>query len=410
LNKDVRRDALAALKKGQIAIVSHQDAVRSYNDIYAASLNGMFKGMAIDEPQELASKSVTGNMSASVRKLTRLETVKNRIALTATPARDNIVEAFDLANWASHKAKSLGPRSRFQRIYGGYGSGTNAQDATLQQMIYHEISPYTSGGKITQPNFKVNRNDVIVKKTNIQNNNMKAIEKNADKFVDEHKAKFIAEIKDNPEELRKWQKKGSGWEKEAGIKAGKKAKDILMKLHDNNLEGIHDKMAWKDNPKISEGVKNILGSPDKKHVIFLDNQSQRTAIFNGLIESGLTENQIENIASTTMSSRISGAKMGERAKNFKNNKDVRVIFIDKQSASGYNLQTGDQLHVLGTPSDAANYLQAQGRLARMPRTGDVDVKTYKYSDVPFEDQKWSRIDTQMKILRATAPAMFVGGK
>ena len=65
---------------------------------------------------------------------------------------------------------------------------------------------------------------------------------------------------------------------------------------------------------------------------------------------------------------------------------------------------------MGTPSDAANYLQAQGRIARMPRKGDVNVRTYRYGDVPFEDQKWLKIDTQLKVLKAVAPGMFAGGK
>ena len=108
-----------------------------------------------------------------------------------------------------------------------------------------------------------------------------------------------------------------------------------------------------------------------------------------------------------MADRIPGGEMSKRVTEFRKNKDIKVLFIDKQSASGYNLQEGNTLHVLGTPSDAANYLQAQGRLARMPRIGDVAVRTYKYSDVPFEDQKWMKIDAGIKILQATSPGLFV---
>jgi len=407
LNKDKRAEILASIKPGQIAVISHRDAVYSYYTLEAASSNGLFKGMVIDEPQELASKSVTGNMSASVRKLTKLP-VDNRIALTATPARDNLIEAYDLANWASHHDKSLGPRTRFQKIYGGYGSGTNAQDSTLQQMIYHEIAPFISGGKISSKNFKVKKDTVTVAKSEAQNNNMRTIEKNADKYIESEKQKYINAIESNTEDLQKWTNKhGNQWKAQAAIKAGKIAKETLLRQHDDNLEGTYAETEWKDNPKVSANIKNIMSAPEKKHVIFLDNMSQRNAVFNGLTESGLKENQIENIASTTMSSRISGSKMGDRVKNFRKDKNVRVIFIDKQSASGYNLQEGDVLHVLGTPSDAANYVQAQGRIARMPRVGDVDIKTYRYSDVPFEDVKWSRIDSQMKILQAVAPAQFV---
>ena len=102
--------------------------------------------------------------------------------------------------------------------------------------------------------------------------------------------------------------------------------------------------------------------------------------------------------------------MSERVKAFQDLKDVNFAIIDKQSSSGYNLQAGNVLHVLGTPYDCAQYLQAQGRVARSPRVGNVTIKTYRYSDNPFEDAKWSVLDRQMKILRATAPGLFVGNK
>jgi 2'-5' RNA ligase len=410
LNKEKRAEIIAQIKPGQVAVISHRDAVYSYNTLDAGmkSKQGLFKGMVIDEPQELASKSVKGNMSASVRKLTHLP-VDNRIALTATPARDHLIEAYDLVNWASHHDSALGPRSRFQKIYGGYGSGTNAQDSTLAQMIYKEISPFMSGDRLTNPNFKVKHDEVKIKKTSVQDDNMRDLEDNADKYIASERANFIKDIESKPEELKKWETRfGRMWKTEAGKKAGNIAKNIVTKNHLDNLEGIFgDKMKWADNPKTTEGVKFITANNDKKHVIFIDNSSQRKAIAEGLEENGFKSNQIENIASTITSGGVSGSKMSERVKNFRKNKDSRVIFIDKQSASGYNLQEGDVLHVMGTPSDAANYLQAQGRLARMPRVGDVTIRTYKYSDAPFEDMKWTKLDRQLKILKAVAPALFV---
>ena len=45
----------------------------------------------------------------------------------------------------------------------------------------------------------------------------------------------------------------------------------------------------------------------------------------------------------------------------------------------------------------------------MPREGDVNILTYKYDDVPFEDNKWTKLEQQLAVLRATAPGMFTGG-
>ena len=408
LNKEERDKIITQIKPGQVAIISQRDAIYSYYTLGAAVNKGLFKGMVIDEPQELASRSVLGNMSASVRKLTKLP-VENRIALTATPARDNLIEAYDLVNWASHHDKSLGPRARFQRIYGGYGSGTNAQDATLQQMIHKEISPFVSGEKLTNPNFKVKHDQVNISKTSIQNENMKVLERQVDRFIASKSEEYIKLIEDNPEELQKWEKRhGRAWKNQAGAKARKKARGEILNRHLNNLEGTFGKMGWKDNPKISNAVDFIIKNRRDKHVIFIDNPTQRRALINGLTESGMKSSHIDNLATTVTSGGIGGSEMAKRARKFREDPSIKVLFIDRQSASGYNLQEGNHLHVMGTPSDAANYLQAQGRLARMPRVGDVNVRTYRYTDVPFEDQKWVRIDQQLRILRAVAPGMFMG--
>jgi hypothetical protein len=114
--------------------------------------------------------------------------------------------------------------------------------------------------------------------------------------------------------------------------------------------------------------------------------------------------QVKNIASTT--TEIAASQMAARVRAFREDPNVNIMLIDRASSSGYNLQTGDQLHVLGTPSDASVYLQAQGRVARMPRRGDVDIKTYRYTDAPEEAASWSEIDAQLKVLRASSPGMF----
>jgi len=348
-------------------------------------------------------------MSAATRKLMKLPS-ENRIALTATPARDNLIEAYDLVNWVSHKDKQLGPRTRFQRVYGGYGSGTNAQDAALQQMIYREISPYMSGGRLTNPSFKVNRQDVVVSKSEIQDGNMRRIESEAKAFMDREKAAFIQGIESDPKKLKYYEGRwGNRWKVQAAVKANERSRKKLLDEHDNNLSGIMENMSWADNPKINAAVNRIGADKDKKHVVFLDNAQQRRAVHEGLLAMGYTRTQIRNIATSTTSRGIQGHKMAEQVKAFRTDSDARIIFIDKQSCSGYNLQEGDDLHVLGTPTDAASYLQAQGRLARMPREGDVNILTYKYDDVPFEDNKWTKLEQQLAVLRATAPGMFTGG-
>jgi len=408
-SKDERSKIIAGIKPGQVAVIAQRDAAVSYYDLEYAFLSGRLRGMTLDEPQEIASRSISGNMSAATRKLMKLPS-ENRIALTATPARDNLIEAYDLVNWVSHGDRKLGPRTRFQRVYGGYGSGTNAQDAALQQMIYREISPYMSGGRLTNPSFKVNRQDVVVSKSELQDGNMREIESGAKAFMDREKAAFIQGIENDPKKLKYYEGRwGNRWKIQAAIKANERSRKRLLDEHDNNLSGIMENMSWADNPKINAAVNRIGAETDKKHVVFLDNAQQRRAVHEGLLAMGYTRAQIRNIATSTTSRGIQGHKMAEQVKEFRTDPSARVIFIDKQSCSGYNLQEGDDLHVLGTPTDAASYLQAQGRLARMPREGDVGIYTYKYDDVPFEDNKWTKMEQQLAILQATAPGMFAGG-
>ena len=72
------------------------------------------------------------------------------------------------------------------------------------------------------------------------------------------------------------------------------------------------------------------------------------------------------------------------------------------------MQAGDSLEILGDPESGATYLQAQGRVARMPREGDVEINTYKYSDYLPEIERWMNLDNEIKLLRAASPGMFVG--
>ena len=140
----------------------------------------------------------------------------------------------------------------------------------------------------------------------------------------------------------------------------------------------------------------------KKHVLFVESKAQRRAVVADLREAGYKTTQIKNITGIARPSEVERRKqMWKRGKE-----KIPFIIIDKTSCAGHNLQEGDVLHVLGAPQDAAQYLQAQGRLARSPRVGDVDVATYRYKDNPWENLHWDKLQAQLKLLKATAPGLF----
>ena len=411
-NVEERNKVLESVKPGQMVVISHRDAAISSPIINALYMSGISKGMFIDEPQELQSRSLMGNYSAAARKIMKLPS-EHRIALTATPARTKPTEIWDLVNWTTHRANLLGPRTRFERVYNGLGAGTNSQEQALNKMLFNEISPFISGDKLTDPNFKVEHKDIRVNRTDTQTYRMKQVNDNAEKYIVKRKRDEIERIQSSAEDLKRYQNKyGSSWKAQVSTRVGKTAREEILSQFNDVFHGIPSPENLKANSKINsfvDEINNDFKEGLKKHVIFVDSATQRRAVYDTLLNLGYKSGQVRNISPATTDS-LSGKQMSERVKAFQDLKDVNFAIIDKQSSSGYNLQAGNVLHVLGTPYDCAQYLQAQGRVARSPRVGNVTIKTYRYSDNPFEDAKWSVLDRQMKILRATAPGLFVGNK
>ena len=393
-------DILLNSAKGTLFITGHRELSRSHEMLNQIQTNaelgeeiGKFGGICIDEPQELQSRGQSGNMGALGRRLMKLP-IDHRVGLTATPARRSPLEVYDLIKWSSG-AKDIGAKTTFQRTFGGFGSGTNAQDTAIRKVFYETIAPYISGDRITQPSFKVNSDRIGIKRTDSQIARQKEIEATRDKTISDKQRDLIAEAESNPNHRLN---RGSG---SVSAKAKTEARKEVEKQHQENMDGGD----WSNNGRLVALREQLEGASDKKHVVYIDSATQRTALTAMLKDMGYTQNQIKNIASTTTG--ITGKEMAKRVKDFRKG-DIPFIMIDSKSSSGYNLQNGDQLHVIGTPPEAANYVQAQGRIARMPRKGDVDIKTYRYDDSPTEQAHWNDLDAQIKLLRATAPGLFRG--
>ena len=393
-------DILLNSAKGTLFITGHRELSRSHEMLNQIQTNselgeeiGKFGGICIDEPQELQSRGQSGNMGALGRRLMKLP-IDHRVGLTATPARRSPLEVYDLIKWSSG-AKDIGAKTTFQRTFGGFGSGTNAQDTAIRKVFYETIAPYISGDRITQPSFKVNSDRIDITRTDSQIARQKEIEATRDKTISDKQQDLIAEAESNPNHRLN---RGSG---SVSVKAKKEARKEVEKEHQENMDGGD----WSNNGRLVALRGQLEGASDKKHVVYIDSATQRTALMTMLKDMGYTQNDVKNIASTTTG--ISGKEMSDRVKKFRKG-DIPFILIDSKSSSGYNLQNGDQLHVIGTPPEAANYVQAQGRIARMPRKGDVDIKTYRYDDSPTEQAHWNDLDAQIKLLRATAPGLFRG--
>ena len=394
--------ALANSKPGTVYIMGHREASRSHDILEAIQTDpdseGKFSGIVIDEPQEMIARGLSGNVGALGKRIMKLP-VEHRVGLTATPARRNPLEAYDMVKWAAGSSRDIGSKASFRRTFSGFGSGTNAQDSAIRKAYFETIQPFVSGDRITTPNFKVEHSSESFGRSPEQISRQREIESQSGEYINDRRRAIIAEARrDSRHPLRRF----ANWETTLPRRATELARREVAERHQENI----DNGSAATNSKMQALRGSLEQNRDKKHVIFVDSAVQRKTMVDMLQDMGYGSNEIKNIASTTTS--ISGQRMADRAKAFRTDPNVNIIMIDRSSASGYNLQSGDFLHVVGSPADAATYLQAQGRVARMPREGDVNIKTYRYADNPVEQAHWNDIETQLKVLRAAAPGMFPG--
>jgi rhodanese-related sulfurtransferase len=312
------------------------------------------------------------------------------LALTATPAREFSEEAYNLVHWSAQTPddpRPLGDLTKWNRGYGGFGAGTNAQDESLKRMMTNELDPFVSGGRISKPPYKVRYKNRTVSMTGSQKRQQASLE-----------GSVASRLEAAVQNVKPEDREGS-WKKRARDKERK----TIQQEHWDNLHGVPAGAGADHNAKVADFLSELKEHPDdKKHVVYVDSAKQRQAIVAGLKNAGYKQNQIKNITQGPQAGEIEPRKQA-----WQTDPNIPFILIDKTSASGHNLQQGSALHVLGSPEDAANYLQAQGRIARMPREGDVDIITYKHDDSPFENKRWNALDAQQKLLGATAPGLFV---
>ena len=343
----------------------------------------------------MIARGQSGNIGALGKRIMRLP-FSHRIGLTATPARKNPGEAFDVIKWASG-TKELGSKASFTRSFSGFGSGTNAADTAINKTYFSAIQPYVSGSKITHPTFKTTYESLETTRTPQQVERQKEIEARSANFIATRRQEIMSEVRTNPGHRLH---RGENWESVLPRRATEEARKEVELQHQDNMDGGE----WNTNGRMRALRENLEKDRSKKHVIYIDSKTQRNSLMNMLIDMGYGRNEIKNIAATTTD--ITGVEMGNRVKAFKENPRVNIMLIDALSSTGFNLNIGDQLHFIGDPASAATYVQAQGRIARMPRKGDVDIKTYKYSDDVSEQARWDSLDTQIKVLRAVSPGMF----
>lgn len=414
-----------AASPGGVLIIGHKQAARAAEALQKMYEAGKLHGMTIDEPQEMMGRSklakLTGGAQNVMKVGAKAETVTNkkgesrvvrrpdpafnRIALTATPAKREAVQAYDLVNWTN--PKQLGPRVKFRSAFSGYGEGTNAADNALANMVGKEIAPYVSGDEHVNNPFALNVQEHLVARTPEQAQRQRDIEASSKTdMADLTQAKF--------ESLKKNPANASKAKKDLMAEAKDHARRTIAERHRENLDSgaysedergnkklIDASGAAAGNAKIKAMMQTIEAAPrGQKHVIFINGKLQRAAVMAALKDKGYSPNAIKNMTEG------SPAEVEAKKHAWKTGGgDVPFLLIDRNGASGHNLQEGDHMHILAAPDDAAQMLQAQGRIARGNKRTDVTIHNYKTHDSPFETASWEGIDRGMKLMAATSPGL-----
>jgi hypothetical protein len=418
--KEERAKFWAQVKPGMMVIASHSDALKSQSDVDAIIGHG-FHSATIDEPQNLKSQQ-SEKMGTAARRIVNLP-FKHRVGLSASPARESMDEIYEWLNWSTKEhvgedkrgrpmfRSKIGSKVGFGRMYAGAGAGTNAQDEALQSMVYQKFSPFLSGDEFkTRPNYKVVNNDYTAKRTPAQIEKQKTIEAGYEALKD----------KITTEETAKAKRMGKN-KLYVQQRVAQRLQKEMEQAHWKNLHGGEDNGKTRS---VVDKIKAHIKEGRNQHIVFVDNDTHRASIAMALRKQGikaqydLTElnkrakfkEDAEKLAKEhgiTQEQAIERvvAKRKEEWASHKQKGEPSVIFIDKTSQAGHNLQTGDSIQIAGRPVDAAGLYQSIGRGDRSPREGDFHIDTHRYSDSPFEDAHWTDIDNQRKVVLSITPAL-----
>ena len=405
--RDTMENALLNVKPGSVLIMSHTSASRHSEILrefqHSEDEGFRFDGVTIDEPQDLFTKGRTGGMGAPGRRLMRLP-FKNRVALTATPLRDNVVDLHQLVTWAEGNSSALGSRASFVRTWRQMGSSSNVQSQMSALALHSTVDPYMYGSGISSKKFKTTRDTVNFSSTPEQVEEKRRIESNSGTYINNFVQSRLMEVESDPDHKARSDRQGNpvrNWRQNVIRDSTGEARQHVSEEHKLNMEGTVGNRPWQNNARISAVAQQIQDIPkDSKQVFYISSRYQREAMVNMLEDSGYDKRYIRNIASSTLRSTLTGQQMQDRVRRFRENPEDNILFIDAASASGYNLQVADTIHFVGDPKTAVNYIQAEGRIAREPREGDIAVKVYRDETDLSEAASWDNLETALRINKA----------
>lgn len=406
--KEDRAAVYTKVKPGQVVVVGHTHAGTDFDSTLLKEIG--FDGVTIDEPHEMVSprrfrphsKSVAGgNLTAGARRIMSID-AKNRLGLTATPAKLNPNEMYNMIHWTNPEAPGFqrGQGAAFGRAFGGFGEGTNAQDKAIVQALQGELNPYVSSGKLEELPFEVKHKVVKMERSAAQKKRAAEIEQGVEKRIEQG---LKDEWKRLTQNTRDQLNRNSSRKRQWTIRIKQKIMKSIYDDHHDNLRG------GEENSKVNAFVKEYkrhLDEGNMKQVVFVDSMAQKKAIKAALKAAGISSAPqfLKDITKNQKAWLVE-----QRKQEWKTGEGPQGIMIDQKSSVGHNLQAGSVIHMIGVPDDAAQFAQAAGRILRTDdneQRQQVHVQDYRYTDSPWEAYHRNDHETQMKILAAAAPGVL----
>lgn len=386
----------------------------------------------------LSTGETSNRSAAGQRIFSRKHPMEYRMLLTATPARRQLSEAYDAVRWAAdtpvigrdgryqrttrsdgtlgpyqfQKAPGLpGSNKAFVSQMGGLGRGTFTHEHLMQEQARQMFANWNIGDAQRDRHFKMTVHDHSVPRTESQKQRQIEIERGARAVVRRELEIEAKRAKMSVPDLLKKQKvaaanamaralkyvehehrqniHGAGVSRDSGGKVVRRSKaEGATQLPRVN----HDE--WKHNGKINAMVTQLRRSvaeakkAGKSHqaVVVVDGPDQVAAVRRALEsiyprkrgkpqvgtlgrpmsygKGGAAQQKPESVNPETITKLKEQFRTGA----------LQALIIDKETAAGHNLQSGDSMHMLTHLEDAGTVKQAHGRVDRSPRTLREDKK------------------------------------
>lgn len=369
--------------------------------------------VAQDEPQEMLS--VGGeSLGKTGQAATRLGKPKRgvrpgkrgyfdcvHVAMTATPARDDVNQLYGMANWVTHG--NIGTQKDFMSKNGSLGKGTTMFEDSIGDAVLGRLGSQM----VSERGVKDYVPRVGTAKLNMSERQKKQQAAISAKYGPAmaalHRAiqegrrggKFFCSSKSNPNSITKKGKIVRGSEDM------KRELDRLRAAHDkaqmDNLYAPAGDNHWKSVPAISH-LGAALKQWDKKgfggskSIIWVPNTSSVDAV------KKMLDEQYGPGSYTTM---LAKSEMIPNSEKFKQPNGPRFVIAGKDASSGYNLQVAGGQVFVGMPKHAIDEIQSRGRPERTGRVGDPDALYINYGDSPTENQMNRHRANEHRLVRAT---------